>query len=390
MPTATAHPPNTAGDQQFPALTGIRFPLAIWVIVHHLTGPGAMLDEVVRGAPAWGQTFVRMAYVALGTFFVLSGFVLQRSYRATQWNGASITRYAVARLARFYPVYLLSLLVLAPIMYRDVASSALGSVADRAWLLVSYVFVLQGWHKLPVSWNTPAWSLSCELFFYLLFPLVVILMRKGSWGRILLTAALAFAMPLSVRELGAPPAWKPLLFFGDFLAGVALAGVYDKLAVRRPRLKGNGPWLYAPAAGLGLLLILMEPSIRVWSVMDAGLRMVNVLLVLGLAFGGGWGVRLLSTPAAVLAGKATYAIYILHIPVLWWYKRMPIYHTLPGPAAAVIYIAGVVLISIAVYLILEEPANRLLRKRGGASVHGQRRTPKELGMRTRRAASEAA
>jgi peptidoglycan/LPS O-acetylase OafA/YrhL len=378
------------GDQQFPALTGIRFPLAIWVIVHHLTGPDAMLDDVVRGAPAAAQTFVHMAYVALGTFFVLSGFVLQRSYRATQWNGASITRYAVARVARFYPVYLLSLLVLAPIMYRDVSSPDLGSAADRAWLLVNYAFVLQGWDKLPVSWNTPAWSLSCELFFYLLFPLVVVVMRRGTWPRVLFTAALAFALPMSVRALGAPPTWKPLLFFGDFLAGVALAGAYDKLAARRPRLMGNGNWLYGPAAALGLTLILMEPSIRIWSVMDAGFRAVNVLLVLGLALGGGLGARLLSTPGAVLAGKATYAIYILHIPLLWWYKRMPLYQSLPGPAAAMIFIAAVVTLSIAVYLLLEEPANRLLRRRGGAQVHDSRRTPREVGLRARRAASEAA
>ena len=63
-----------------PALTGLRFVLAIWVIVHHLTGKGMMLESWVQTLPGGLQELVRGGYLAVGTFFVLSGFVLARSY----------------------------------------------------------------------------------------------------------------------------------------------------------------------------------------------------------------------------------------------------------------------------------------------------------------------
>jgi peptidoglycan/LPS O-acetylase OafA/YrhL len=382
--------PNTPGQDHFPALTGVRFPLALWVIFHHLTGPGAMLDGVVGGLPAPAQTFVRMAYVALGTFFLLSGFVLARSYRFTAWTRENLLRYTAARFARFYPVYFLSLLAIAPFMYRDLtAMPGLGGPAERAGLLFSYAFVLQGWAKLPVSWNTPAWSLSCELFFYACFPLIILLVRANTWRKILVTLGLAFALPMGARLMGTPADWKPFLFFGDFLAGVALAGVYHKAAQGSSGLLGRGQWLYAPAALLGVAMILAEPWVQSWALTDAGLRVANSALVIGLAFGGGFVARVLSTPAAVLQGRATYAIYILHVPLLWWYKRSFVYHSLPGPAAALVYIAAVIVFSTAVCVLIEEPANRILRNRANAWLRARGKARGES-LRARRAAPEAA
>src|SRR5690349_5496105 len=92
-----------------PALTGLRFLLALWVILHHLTGPGQMLEGYVRALPPAAVALVRGGYLAVTTFFVLSGFVLARSYAGTRWTGRSVVRYTAARIARVYPVYLLSL-----------------------------------------------------------------------------------------------------------------------------------------------------------------------------------------------------------------------------------------------------------------------------------------
>jgi peptidoglycan/LPS O-acetylase OafA/YrhL len=91
----------------------------------------------------------------------------------------------------------------------------------------------------------------------------------------------------------------------------------------------------------------------------------------------------------VLEGKATYAIYILHVPLLWWYKRSFVYHALPGPAAAVVFIAAVVILSTAVCVLIEEPANRAIREKAAAWLRAnRRRAPKTLP--ARRATSEAA
>ena len=50
---------------------------------------------------------------------MLSGFVLARSYSDTRWTGKSLLRYGAGRFARVYPVYVLSLAVVAPFILAD-------------------------------------------------------------------------------------------------------------------------------------------------------------------------------------------------------------------------------------------------------------------------------
>ena len=77
--------------RDFPALTGLRFFLALWVILHHLTGPGQKLEATALLLPYGLFTLIRGGYQAVTTFFVLSGFVLTRSYSATLWRSAQYT-----------------------------------------------------------------------------------------------------------------------------------------------------------------------------------------------------------------------------------------------------------------------------------------------------------
>ena len=126
---------------------------------------------------------VRGGYLSVNVFFVLSGFVLARGYASTRWDRDHLVRYGVRRFARIYPVYFLSLLVMMPFILME-ALPWIGATlkTSKAGLLADYVLVLQGWSgKLGVGWNTPAWSLSCELFFYALFPLFAICMRRRGW-----------------------------------------------------------------------------------------------------------------------------------------------------------------------------------------------------------------
>src|SRR5580704_2914771 len=101
-----------ADSQYLPALTGLRFVLGIWVILHHLTSQGMLLDQWNRTLPFAAQSVFRGGYLAVQTFFLLSGFVLAQSYAATRWNRNTLARFAVARFARIYPAYLLSLVLI--------------------------------------------------------------------------------------------------------------------------------------------------------------------------------------------------------------------------------------------------------------------------------------
>src|ERR1035438_10214838 len=99
---------------QILALTGLRFFLAIWVVVFHLTSPGGPLGHAVSTAPDWLCCLVRTGYVAVGVFFVLSGFVLSYNYSlARPWSFTEMATFGIARFARVYPAYCLGLVSMA-------------------------------------------------------------------------------------------------------------------------------------------------------------------------------------------------------------------------------------------------------------------------------------
>jgi len=359
-----------------PALTGIRFPLALWVVTHHLTGPGRMFDPLA-GVHVTAHALIEAAWVALSVFFAISGFVLARRYHATTWNRPALARYAVARFGRVYPVYLFSLWILVPIIGEELRGDDARGVGDRIGLLLNHVLLLQGWSRPSVNWNTPAWSLSCEVFFYALLPLAILLVRKPSWPRLAATACLAFAIPIALRLLFEPPLPKPPLYLGDFVIGIAAGRLYDRLRAGDAPLARIGPWLYGPACIGGLWLLLVRDSLGSFLVFDSGVRLFSAMLVLGLACGGGSPWRWLSSRFMTAGGRASYAIYILHVPVLWWYERSDLRTALPPVTAGLIYIAMVIALSVVVLRFVEEPANAIIR-RWFAGRRAARTTPEPV------------
>ncbi len=319
------------------------------MILHHLTNPGAMLASAALSLPPALYALVRSGYLAVTTFFVLSGFVLSRSYAGSPWRGSHLLRYGAARIARVYPVYALSLLVMAPFIVT-------ANRPDRAPLLAAHGLLLQGWlWPLPVSWNTPAWSLSCEMFFYLSFPLAAYFMRGAGWGKTVAVALAACCLTRALLALGVPDGIKPVIHFADFLMGIAAARAYELLLKSGRRLPGA--LLSALAAALSAILIAYPAWLPHRVDLNTALRPLNAALLLGLALGGGAAARVLSSRLFVYLGKSSYAMYILHVPILWWYVRWA--HTL----SAAVYLVLVLGVSALVYRFIEEPANRYLRSR---------------------------
>jgi peptidoglycan/LPS O-acetylase OafA/YrhL len=229
-------------------------------------------------------------------------------------------------------------------------------------LLGDYVFLLQGWKPNPqVGWNTPAWSLSCEFFFYLCFPLAFALLRNARWRGISIAVAVCIATPVLLAHAGLPWYVKPVYHLPDFVAGIAAARIPALLEDRAP----SGAWLYWPAIVTGGWLILHPRGFFGIGDLNTALRPLNVLLLAGFALGGGPLARLLSTPLAEYLGKASYAMYIVHIPILWWWGRGVVHGPLniTGVPAAILYLATVIAASVLAFEFVETPANRWIRTR---------------------------
>ena len=354
-----------------PALTGLRFVLALWVILHHLAGQNMLLSATIDALPAPLATLIHGGYLAVQTFFLLSGFVLARSYANTRWNKSSGRQFAAARFARIYPVYLLSLVIVMKFIVEAMLTPG-RTVMQKAGLLLDYAFLLQGWKPNPqVGWNTPAWSLSCEFFFYLCFPLLFAFLGNAKWRTISLTLGVCVIAPVVMAHTGVPWHLKPIIHLSDFVAGIVTARIFA-LIEGRPWAQQRGAWFYWPAAAAGIWFIL-HPRVLWGNYADLNtvLRPLNVLLLLGFALSGGWLARLLSLPRMEYLGKASYSMYVMHVPILWWWGRGVVHGGLniTGLPAAILYLATVTVASVLAFELVEIPVNRWIRD----CVAGRRR-----------------
>jgi peptidoglycan/LPS O-acetylase OafA/YrhL len=182
---------QSAKHAVLPALTGFRFLSALFVLLGH----GCTVIQF-NGTNAFGIWMGPLAGIGMTLFFVLSGFLMWFNYgEAFKDNSAGgvIYDFAIARFARLYPMLFCTLLLGAAVtpwqtlfgVGRDVF---LFPAMMNAWV--------PGTGPVPLALAIPSvahtWSISGEIFCYLLFPVFALsFCRVRSRAAIL---SLAFAM----------------------------------------------------------------------------------------------------------------------------------------------------------------------------------------------------
>ena len=119
-------------------------------------------------------------------FFVVSGFVIARQYFGRVNDAASVGRFLWRRLARIYPLHLATLafyLALAGALHFGAARTdnpARYPLSDLpAQFLLLHAFIGE-----RLTFNFPSWSLSAEMFCYLLFPAVALIAQRRKEDRL--------------------------------------------------------------------------------------------------------------------------------------------------------------------------------------------------------------
>lgn len=375
-----------AKGRDLSSLTGIRFVAAFWVLVYHQGTAGGLLAHAMRAVPGFAANVVRTGYSAVGLFFVLSGFILAYNYRDERLNKR---QFWAARVARVYPVYLLALLLVAPPILAKVAMH-LAPARELGNGLLSIV-LLQAWNPhAALSWNGPGWSLSVEAFFYLLFPFVLAAVRGFTPSRLvfgmLVMAAAVLVVPsiclllhlsdlqgVSATDVPAAGFWcnvvkfNPLIRLPEFVFGVLLGRLFLLRSRDASRPVSGGRLSLRAAVAIVVACGAFGPYISYPFIHNNALILFNGLLVYGLACGGGPLDRILSHGWFVRLGEASYAVYLLHVPIDDWLMRLDkktlhLAATHPG-LLFVCYAAAVVVASLAVYQWVEEPARKYLRRK---------------------------
>ncbi len=351
-----------------PALTSLRFFLAALVAAYHWCG---------QSPSAWlGWTLPQQA---VSCFFVLSGFVLQHSYGG-DLRGVSYGAFAARRLARVWPLHAavaVAILGLIPAAVSD---------PEHAWRAVT---LTQAWSadRPTFYWapEAPSWSLSVELFFYLSFPLLT-----GPVRRRPVSCSLGAACALAAYVASVPPGpgveWAcyvfPVARLPEFLLGMATAEALPALAPLRRSVSwwtgaealavaGLAAENLAAARWLPWIAATFGDATAMW-VKAAGCAPLAALLVLALAVGRGRLSGALAIRPLVLAGEASFALYVVHWPIM-----------LVRWGSGVAFAAAACAASLAAHRLVETPAydasRRLLARSPAPSF--RRRTPAAAGTR---------
>ncbi|HEY0926339.1 acyltransferase [Brevundimonas sp.] len=355
-------PERAAFPDVLDPLTGVRFFLALGVVLFHY--------QLYWTLPPESAGLLNRSRLGVDVFFILSGFILTHVYLQGD-RPLDYRRFLAARFARVYPAHLFILLamlglVLAAPMFGVGLEPGRFNPTDFAATL----FLVQAWFPRDtlVLWNGPAWSLSAEWFAYLAFPFYAALatrLRVRPWALIAIAAMLFVALDAVYRlQFGrvlprAEDSMGILRIIPEFLYGVGLYYLGQRWT---PSARTA---VIGALATTAALLALMQ--------LGADDRIIVVAagpFILSLALLAKADVRtFLSHPVALFAGEASFALYLVHIPVLMVWRNAA--QALAGwsgdyrmgMAELAAMLALTLVAAAAIHVFVEQPSRRWLRKR---------------------------
>ena len=331
------------------ALTSVRGIAAWAVVLYHIRLSVAGLPQGVVDVLAKG-------YLAVDFFFLLSGFVIWMTWgeRLRDGGAAAVPAFLQKRIARIWPLHLV---VLCGGVALALLLAATGRHDAREFPFAElplHVLLIQNWGFTDaLAWNDPAWSISAELGAYLLFPLLARAIdwrRMPSWLVVTGIAALCVLLAGVFARAGAPTLGTEIARFGlircliEFIAGTAIGALWL-------RWRGSGAAVIAGAVAAILLLSPLPETLRV----PAGFA----ALLLALALTSGRPGNPLDGRVLHYLGEISYATYLSHF-LLWFAFKLAFVEDARAvpPELIVLYLALVLATSVALYHLVERPAQR--------------------------------
>jgi peptidoglycan/LPS O-acetylase OafA/YrhL len=364
------------------ALSGLRIVAALWVVLFHFR---PLLEQAAPGFRSALAPILNSGAQGVDLFFILSGFVLTWSYldkMGPRWSTKSTLRFLWLRLARVWPIYLVTMHLAALwIIFTLYVGHIPSEAADQltAGNYLRQFFLVQLWFEPffdGTSWNGPAWSISAEWLAYLLFGAVVLVIyRIGhvTRGRGLLVLAVIASLPPTLLLLASgffytPWSWLPRIVM-QFIAGALACAAVRRLRLGdRSRQAAGWVSLLLTASIIGLLYWFdAHPNPKLFDA--AGL--VDVLfvpLVVALAIGVGSLPGFLALRPMVYLGHISFSLYMVHeiIHTAWNWAVLQFEIVLVPSlwAKAVVggLVIGALLASALLYHVVEEPARLWMRR----------------------------
>lgn len=335
-----------------PEIDGIRAIAVVAVILYHA--------EFFF----WGKTWFQGGYVGVDVFFVLSGyFITKLIFAEIDATGRfSAAYFYIRRIRRILPALLTVMAASAPLAYLyilpddfvDFAKSGLASIAFSSNIYFYFTATEYGAAPALLKPFLHTWSLSVEEQFYILFPVVAILIHRTRINRQIAMGSLLLLSLIACIAVRAHD--QQLAFFLPFTrAWELLAG--SMLAIRE---LAQGPTKRTTIGNALSVLgfIMVGASVLLFSKSSAHPGFLTLIPVAGTCLmisfldnSSPLG-RTMSTKGLVWIGLLSYSLYLWHFPVFAFARINDIDFNNGEKIAA---IAMTFALSVTTFLLIERP-----------------------------------
>jgi peptidoglycan/LPS O-acetylase OafA/YrhL len=362
--------------KHLPPLTGIRFIAVVMIFLFHYN------------VPAYGkylQAAFHQFFLGVTVFFVLSGFLICYNYgKGVNLNKAFLKKYYTNRAARIIPLYFLLLTFTFIVFY--IRGEGGDNLLALYLINISFLKGYSAWYMFTGIF--PAWSLTPEVTFYVLFPFMYILATRFNWWWQQVVAFWVMGLLLFTFFHFFPfrGFFKGFHFFVsatffcrcfEFILGMKLACWFRnwQLANEKRNTPASGLPSYTLGGALICLLVIVAMAIinpndgaavkpGGWVLAALVFPVGVALLLFGLLTESSWLGRLLSTAFLQVLGKSAYAFFLVHAGVIseW---LLPFWND-----NQLLFFISVTLLSIALYYLIEKPMNKWIKIPAGNAGSG--------------------
>jgi peptidoglycan/LPS O-acetylase OafA/YrhL len=329
------------------------------------------------------------AWSLMDMFFVLSSFLLTRIVIKQCTDVHGVIAFYGRRIERIWPLYFLTVTVLfgvaiATNVHHHAAVVDL-TVFARLYSFSQYSEMLfqpfTGYQY--IGYARHLWSLAVEEQFYVLLPLTIVLLRRTP-PVVWITVLILVAMTSTAMRAANPNIYILSSHADAFALGSLLALTFDHISAYW-RMANRAAWIMA-AAGLLFFLPYLGAGYANWWAggvvlgYQAGAAVASTIFWLAVIFllaqhRGAPALAFMRTPFLVHLGRLSYALYLIHYPMLRLLPA-PLSRAMPGlskTAVLLICLTLIWLLAELLYRLIDRPLQerRPTNLRGGERMENQ-------------------
>jgi len=301
------NPSLLASESKLVELESVRGIAALLVLIHHIPGWNLTLYYV---------GFIRSSNLMVDLFFVLSGFVIYKTYSLKITKKIDLVRFQFLRFGRLYPVHFLLLMIFLSIEFAKyfvalklgIRSSHTTPFEENNWLaFIQHIFLVQdiGPTGNGKTFNAPSWSISVEFYTYLVFGLIVLFANKF---KVIIAVLIACFAIFCLFTNFAPEFRDVLRCFAGFFSGCCTAYFYTRIKIKIP------PYITIITFLTLFIFLHYKPNPDY----DTIIYVLTSILILSITSAEeGLIIRMLKTKLFIWLGSISYSVYMTHVLIIW-------------------------------------------------------------------------